>query len=52
MYQVEDEGRWAGLRRLYVGEWKVFYSVWEPTSAIYIEIIVHAKRADPDESES
>jgi mRNA-degrading endonuclease RelE of RelBE toxin-antitoxin system len=40
MYQVEDRGRWAGLRRINVGGWVLFYAYWHVEDVIFIEAIV------------
>jgi len=47
MYQVEQGGRWAGLRRFLVRQWKVFYDYWDSEHTIYIETIAHARANDP-----
>jgi mRNA-degrading endonuclease RelE of RelBE toxin-antitoxin system len=50
MYQVEPGGRWAGLRRFRVHNWKVYYAFWEAENTIYIEVLWPARAADaPDE---
>ena len=43
MYQVEPEGRWAGLRRFVIESLIVFYAYWESERTIYLEVIVPAR---------
>ncbi len=39
MYQLELEGRWAGLRRFIAQSWVVFYGYWQAENTVYIEAI-------------
>jgi mRNA-degrading endonuclease RelE of RelBE toxin-antitoxin system len=43
MYQVEERGRWAGLRRFYAEGLVVFYAYWKETRSVYIEVVVPAR---------
>lgn len=43
MYQVEERGRWAGLRRFYALGVVVFYVYWRETQSVYIEAVVPAR---------
>jgi mRNA-degrading endonuclease RelE of RelBE toxin-antitoxin system len=43
MYQVEERGRWAGLRRFYAAGVVVFYAYWQETHSVYIEAAVPAR---------
>lgn len=43
MYQVENTGRWAGLRRFVAEVWIVFYMYWDEENTVYIEAIVPAR---------
>lgn len=43
MYQLELDGRWAGLRRFIVQPWVVFYGYWQAEHTVYIEVIVPAR---------
>ena len=43
MYQVEERGRWAGLRRFYSDNVVVFYAYWQQTHSLYVEAIVPAR---------
>ena len=42
MYQVEDRGHWAGLRRISFGGWVLLYAYWHSENSIFIEAIVPA----------
>jgi hypothetical protein len=35
MYQVENRGRWAGLCRIPVPDWILFYAYWQADRTIY-----------------
>ncbi len=43
MYQVEMQGRWAGLRRFFVRAWVVFYAYWRSVNTVFIEVVVPAR---------
>lgn len=43
MYQVEPNGRWAGLRRFFVRDRVVYYSYWDPDHTVYVEAIRPAR---------
>jgi hypothetical protein len=43
MFQVEPNGRWAGLRRFHSLNVIVFYTYWHENNSVYIEAIVAAR---------
>jgi mRNA-degrading endonuclease RelE of RelBE toxin-antitoxin system len=43
MYQVQNRGRWRGMRRFFTTSWRLYYVFWEPANTIYIEGIEHAQ---------
>lgn len=46
MYQVEQRGQWAGLRRFVVPGVVVFHNYWHDEHTVYIEAIVPARSSD------
>ena len=46
MYQVEERGRWAGLRRFYAEGVVVFHAYWQETRSVYIEAVVPARSGE------
>ena len=46
MYQVQASGRWRGLRRLFVRNWRIYYVYWDTTHTIYVEALAHARAED------
>lgn len=46
MYQIEEAGHWEGIRRIILGEYKVYYTYWRPDNTLYIETIVSTRQAD------
>jgi mRNA-degrading endonuclease RelE of RelBE toxin-antitoxin system len=46
MYQVQAAGRWRGLRRFLVQNWKIYYVYWDKTHTIYVEAIGHTRAED------
>ena len=43
LFQVEPDGRWAGLRRFHSLNVVVFYTYWHDNHTVYIEAIVPAR---------
>ena len=48
LFQVEPDGRWAGLRRFRSRSVIVFYTYWHENHPVYIEAIV-PRRSDRSE---
>lgn len=46
MYQVQPSGRWRGLRRFLVRNWKIYYVYWDTTHTTYVEAIAPARAED------
>jgi hypothetical protein len=44
MYQVETQGKWAGLRRIPYRSMILFYICWKQDQTINVEALVHARR--------
>jgi hypothetical protein len=49
MFQIEVRGRWRGLRRFLVRNWKIYYEFWDTENTLYIETIWPG-RADDSEN--
>ena len=43
LFQVEQDGRWAGLRRFRSWNVIVFYTYWHENHTVYVEAIVPAR---------